>query len=150
MNFPSRPAVDRPPLRIGRGVLAAVVGFVVIGTVSALWQNPFFVRMTPVGIWELPAAAVMAALGGAYAAIAVPACRTGGAGGILGFVGIACPTCNKILMLIFGGPALLTYFDPIRPLVAAIGIAVLAWALARAARRREDLARSAMPMEPAR
>ncbi len=54
----------------------------------------------------------------------VPQCRmrTSGTGGIASFLGIACPTCNKILMLIFGGPALLAWFDPIRPYLATAGV----------------------------
>ena len=49
----------------------------------------------------------------------------------MGFVGIACPTCNKILMLIFGGPALLAWFDPVRPWLAAAGVIVMGFAAFR-------------------
>ena len=49
----------------------------------------------------------------------------------MGFVGIACPTCNKILMLIFGGEALMIWFDPMRPYLTAGGIVVLSIAVWR-------------------
>ena len=29
-----------------QGIAVAMVSFVALGTVSALWQNPFFIRMT--------------------------------------------------------------------------------------------------------
>lgn len=34
-------------------MVAAAVNFVVLGTVSALWENPFCIRMTPAGNWEI-------------------------------------------------------------------------------------------------
>lgn len=107
-----------------RGTLVALGIFVVVGTVTAVWANPFFVRMTPVGPWEFAATAVLAGLSGATVAFWVPQCRLGGAGGggLAGFLGIACPTCNKVLMLIFGGPALLAWFDPLRPYLTIVGL----------------------------
>lgn len=52
-----------------------------------------------------------------------------GVGGVLGFLGVACPVCNKILLLLFGGELLLTYFEPVRLYVAAAGTAILAVAV---------------------
>ncbi|MEJ6783400.1 hypothetical protein [Aminobacter sp. Piv2-1] len=126
-----------------KGAAAAALTFAALGTVSALWDNPFFVRMTAVAGWELPALVVMSALSGLYIAVRRPVCsvRRAGIGGVTGFIGIACPTCNKILMLLFGGEFLLMWFDPIRPLISALGIALLAiasWHELRA--RRADAA----------
>ncbi len=126
-----------------KGVAAAALAFASLGTVSALWDNPLFTRMTPVGAWELPALVVLSVLSGLYIAVRRPVCsvRRAGAGGIAGFIGIACPTCNKILMLLFGGEFLMLWFDPIRPFVSALGIALLAvasWHEIRA--RRVDAA----------
>ncbi|TBN46780.1 hypothetical protein EYF88_15975 [Paracoccus sediminis] len=116
-----------------RGTLVALAVFAVVGTVSAVWTNPLFVRMTPVGAWEALAAGVMAVLAGATAALWVPQCRARGArsGGVVGFLGIACPTCNKLLMFLFGGPVLLAWFDPVRPYLALAGIVVMAFAAFR-------------------
>ena len=112
-----------------RGWMAALLAFAALGTVSAVWANPFFVRMTPVGAWEFPALVLLSVLTGTF--VALPsACglRRATAGGTAGFLGIACPTCNKILMLIFGGEALMLWFDPMRPFVTAGGIALLSFA----------------------
>lgn len=131
---------ETPRLTPGRafmGVVVAVVTFAGLGTVSAVWENPFFIRMTPAGNWEITALLLLSVLIGVFIAIRRPACsgKTAGAGGVLGFVGIACPVCNKILMLIFGGDLLLTYFEPIRLYVAAFGIALAGWAVVREIRR---------------
>jgi hypothetical protein len=126
------------PARLSAGLALGVAAFVAIGTVSALWENPFFVRMTPAGEWEVGLLALLAVLTGVYVVVRRPFCSNGaaGAGGVLGFVGIACPVCNKILLLIFGGELLLTYFEPVRIYVAAFGVAIAAWAVVREWRYR--------------
>lgn len=113
--------------RAWRGLLVGTGLFAVLGTVTAVWVNPLFVRMTPVGPWEFGATALTSLLAGVTSAFWVPACRLrgSGTGGFASFLGIACPTCNKVLMLVFGGPALLSWFDPIRPWLAAGGVVMM-------------------------
>ena len=126
----------------GKGVAVALLAFGGLGTVSALWSNPLFMRMTAVGGWEIALLGALSMLFGLYVAIRRPACadRTAGAGGILGFVGVACPVCNKILLLLFGGELLLTYFEPVRLYVAAAGTAILAVAVVIERQRGTSLA----------
>ncbi len=116
-----------------RGIAVGIAMFAVLGTVTAVWANPLFVRMTPVGPWEFGATVLTALLAGVTVALWVPRCRlrTSGAGGLASFLGIACPTCNKVLMLIFGGPALLAWFDPVRPWLAAAGVITMGFAAFR-------------------
>jgi len=117
------------PKRIAEGIVLAIAGFVLLGTVAALWDNPFFVRMTPAGGWEIAMLAAMAAISGVYVAIRRPFCsvKGAGAGGVLAFLGVACPVCNKILLLIFGGELLMAYYEPVRIYVAAAGALLIAW-----------------------
>lgn len=116
-----------------KSLLIAGGAFVLMGTVTALWQNPFFTRMTPTSgyeYWLLVAESIL--LGfyfGIPKAVAAATCST--VGGVLGFLGIACPVCNKILLLLFGSGLLLTYFEPIRLYVGLIGIALLIFAVQR-------------------
>lgn len=119
--------------RLAKGIAAATASFAGLGTVSALWDNPFFIRMTPAGGWEIGLLAALSLLLGAYVAIRRPACsvKAAGTGGVLGFLGIACPVCNKILLLLFGGELLLTYFEPVRVYVAAVGVIIMLAALVR-------------------
>ena len=131
--------------RLFRGTLAGLALFAALGTVTAVWSNPFFVRMTLVGPWELGATALTAMLAGVTVGLWVPQCRlrTSGAGGAASFLGIACPPCNKILMLIFGGPALLAWFDPVRPYLAVAGVIIMSFAAMRALRAYRDFRMSA-------
>ncbi len=36
-----------------KGAAVAVFSFFSLGTVSSLWDNPLFMRMTPAGAWEI-------------------------------------------------------------------------------------------------
>jgi len=111
-----------------KGALAAVGSFGILGTVAALWSNPFFTRMTLVSGWEIALLALLSLLLGIYVAIRRPRCsvRSASVGSIAGFLGIACPTCNKVLMLLFGGELLLSYYEPLRLYVAAAGVLMVA------------------------
>ncbi len=115
------------------GITVAIVSFAGLGTVSALWDNPLFVRMTPAGVWEVALLAMLSLLFGTYVVIRRPYCsiKTAGTGGVFGFLGIACPVCNKVLLLLFGGEILLTYFEPVRIYVAAAGVLIMLAAVQR-------------------
>ncbi len=119
--------------RILKGLATALGCFVALGTVAALWENPLFVRMTPAGDFEVVLLGLLSVLLGTYVAIRRPFCsaKTASVGGVLGFIGVACPVCNKVLLLLFGGDLLLTYFEPVRVYVAAAGVLAVAAALAR-------------------
>ncbi len=127
-----------PPVK---GSLVALASFAGLGTVSALWENPIFIRMTPVGGWEIGLLALLSVLIGMFVAIRSQTCATKSAtaGGVLGFLGIACPICNKILLLLFGGELLMTYYEPVRIYVAMLGVIVAAGAVWRTWRKRTAL-----------
>ncbi len=119
--------------RILKGLAVALGSFVALGTVAALWENPLFVRMTPAGELEVVLLGLLSVLLGTYVAVRRPFCsaKTAGVGGVLGFIGVACPICNKVLLLLFGGDLLLTYFEPVRIYVAAAGVLAVTAAVAR-------------------
>lgn len=112
--------------RVLLGIAVALGTFAALGTVSALWENPLFIRMTPTGGFELVFLALQSILLGVFFAIPVTACRVryAGAGGIVTFLGIACPICNKVLVLVFGAELLMTYLEPARVYLAAFGAVV--------------------------
>lgn len=127
------------------GLTAAVLSFAGLGTVAALWKNPFFIRMTHAGDWEISLLAVLSILIGIYVAIRSPVCATksASAGGIIGFVGIACPVCNKILLMLFGGELLMTYYEPVRLYVALLGVVVTGGAIWWTLRQKAQMVREA-------
>ena len=124
--------------RLRQAILAAAIAvatFALLGTVSAVWPNPFFMRMTPTAGFEIVILSAQSVLVGLYMAIQAPACasRVAGAGSVLGFLGVACPVCNKLLVLAFGPALLLQYFEPVRLYVGVLGLAIVAYALWRKA-----------------
>lgn len=116
---------------VARGLAVAAAMFVALGSVSALWANPLFMRMTPTGGFEIALLLLQSALAGVYVGIPRVSCgkRTAGAGAIIGFLGIACPVCNKVLVLLIGSALLLEYFEPARLYVALTGAVPLAAAV---------------------
>jgi hypothetical protein len=119
--------------RASKGAAVAVASFAGLGTVAALWENPLFIRMMPAGGWEIALLAMMSILLGTYVVARRPFCamKTVGAGSVLGFIGVACPVCNQVLLMLFGGELLLIYFEPVRIYVAAAGVVLIAGAVAR-------------------
>ncbi len=142
---PGRIGVTMDPRRIPLAILLAAGSFIVLGTVAALWENPLFVRMTPAGGFEVGLLAALSVLLGVYVVVKRPACsiNAAGAGTVLGFLGIACPVCNQILMLIFGGELLLTYFEPVRIYVAAAGVIIMGLVVLHEMREGEKLRQNA-------
>lgn len=122
-------------------MLAAALGVggataVLIGAPTALIPNPWFMRMLPARpldwVFLALTTVLAAALGATYALPA--ACPLGEgkltAGGILSFLAIGCPICNKVALLALGASGALTYFAPIQPFLGFAALGCLGWALA--------------------
>ena len=79
---------------------------------------------------------------GVYVAIRRPMCspRGAGLGSVVWFLGIACPPCNKLLLLVFGADLLLVHFEPFRLRLAVVGAAATAAAVAWEWRQRRRVA----------
>ena len=105
-------------------LIIASSAFLLMGTMTALWSNPYFIRMTEENIWDYLILSVEALLIGLFFGILVPRCATKktGIGGILGFFGFGCSACNKFLLLLFSSTFILTYFEPVRHCVGVLGI----------------------------
>lgn len=114
-----------------KAAAAAVLSFALIGTVTALWPNPLFARSLPAQGFEVALLAAQSLMIGVYVLVRRPHCpvRKAGFGSLLAFLGIACPTCNKLLLLAFGADALVAYFEPARIYLAALGLLVTAAAV---------------------
>jgi hypothetical protein len=109
----------------------AIFTFATLGTITALWWNPLFMRMTPVSGTEIPILGLQSLLIGLYFALPKSSCsiKPVGAGGLFTFLGVACPICNKLLVALFGTGLLLTYLEPARLYLGVAGVLVTGAAL---------------------
>ncbi|POH73090.1 hypothetical protein [Arthrobacter glacialis] len=128
------------PLR--RWVVAAVVAalaFVVVAIPTDLIPNPFFGREIPPTWWSHAALIISSALTGFLMAtyVASPLAgpgstnKSGVAASVLAFFAVGCPVCNKLVLLALGTSGAMTFFEPLQPLLAALSIGLLLWALLR-------------------
>ncbi len=113
-----------------------------MGVPTDVIPNPVFGRPIDVTWWSYPVLVATAVLGGLLIATYVRSepgggaideldrpGRTGGAGGLLSFFAVGCPTCNKLVVVALGSTGALDWFAPAQPLLAAASLLLLAWAL---------------------
>jgi MFS family permease len=126
--------------RLLKSLGVGVGAFLLFGVVTGLIPNPIYVRM----VERTPADYVFLAATAAFAAAFVyqrsltddPIGDRFAAGGIVGgFLAFGCPVCNAVLLGLFGSSALMTYFDPLRPLLGAVSVAAFAGLLVYQRRR---------------
>jgi len=132
--------LPRPPLLRSFGVGAGA--FLLFGVVTGLVPNPVYVRMvsrTPADYLFLTGTAAFA---GAFtyqrSLTEDPIGDRYAAGGLVGgFLAFGCPICNAVLLALFSSSALMTYFDPLRPLLGAVSVLAFAGLLYYQRRRCE-------------
>jgi hypothetical protein len=119
---------------VALGATAATL--LVIGLPTDVVPNPVFGRSIEVTWWSYPALLAAAILGGLLAATYIRTggaadrtARVGGVGGVLAYLAVGCPVCNKLVLLALGTTGAIQWFAPVQPFIAALGVALLAWAL---------------------
>lgn len=55
--------------------------------------------------------------------------RRGSVAGVLSYLAIGCPVCNKLVVVALGTSGAMTWFAPLQPVLAVASIGLLAWAL---------------------
>ncbi|WP_406724286.1 hypothetical protein WJ438_06055 [Streptomyces sp. GD-15H] len=123
--------------------VGALMTAVVIGVPTDVVPSPLFSRSVPVQWWNYPALAVTAVLAGLVlnTYVRLPSMagteqsprgnRLGWLGGLLSFLAVGCPVCNKVVLLLLGASGALSYWAPLQPLVALVSAALLAEAALR-------------------
>ncbi len=130
---------------IATGLAVALFTVPLIGLPTAVVPNRFFVRMTPTRPQDYLFLALTALLVGLIAATYVAPqgpLLPGGegrltSGGLLSFLAIGCPICNKLVVLALGIGGALRWFAPIQPLLGGASLVLLgvaAWSRLRALR----------------
>ncbi|HEX5164011.1 MAG TPA: hypothetical protein VFV93_01340 [Thermomicrobiales bacterium] len=125
------------PRALVYGAVGAAFAALTIGIPTDVIPNGFFTRMTPVRVQDYVFLIVTAILAGILAAsYALPQTRAcsieqGRAtlGGLLSFLAIGCPTCNKVIVLLLGTSGALNIFEPLQPLLALASFALLVLAI---------------------
>lgn len=127
-----------------KGLVALVVALVSalllyfgFGIFTAIIENAFFIRMTPVGWLEKFALISTSALIGLYIGLAYygkthqgrvcNASATGG--GVFGFLTFGCSICNKILVSLLGVAGVLSFIEPLKPLFILLSLSLLVFAI---------------------
>ncbi|NHN49281.1 hypothetical protein G9464_17040 [Halostella sp. JP-L12] len=133
-------ALPRP--RLIRSIGVSIGVFVLFGAVTGLLPNPVYVRMvsrTPADYLFLVATAAFAGAFVYQRSLAEePIGDQFAAGGIVGgFLAFGCPICNAVLLALFSSSALMTYFDPLRPILGVVSVACFAALLVYQRRRCE-------------
>src|SRR5205823_4761704 len=134
----------------GGAALAAVL----VGVPTGILRTSLYRRMTPVLWWNYPVWAVTALLEGFLLASYVRAgagnATTGKAtaGGVLSFLAVGCPVCNKLVVLAIGISGAMSYWAPVQPFLLSVrrgsrpGLGGLrAWRVAAGARSGEAYGR---------
>ena len=128
------------PRRWLAAVLGGLATFVLLGVTTAVIPNPVFGRSIAPTDWAMEVLVITSVLSGLLFASYVrnearalePAdkgSRWGTAGGLLAYLAIGCPVCNKVVLIALGSTGAVQFFAPVQPYLGAIGIAVLAVAL---------------------
>ncbi|MDX2356403.1 hypothetical protein [Dietzia sp. PP-33] len=134
------PAVFAPV----RSAVAAVGTLLLIGIPTDILPNPLFGREIPVRWWEYPVLAATVLLTAAWFGIrsareAGTASRVGSdrperpalvtVGVFTAWFAVACPVCNKIVLLLLGTTGALGVWAPLQPWLAALSLALLTGAV---------------------
>ncbi len=139
--------------------LGATVGFTLaVAVPTAMIDNPVFGREIPTTSWAWPSLLVSSALAGLLVATYVrspgqpdraSSRRAGWVGGVLTYLAVGCPVCNKLVLLALGSAGAVTWFAPFQPVLQGAAVLLLLWALR--SRLLGELSCSTTPSgEPAR
>jgi len=112
-------------------MVAALATLALIGLPTRLIPNPFFTRMTPTRPQDYVIWVATAALAGLIAGTFVLSRRPSGqvrllSGGLLSFLAVGCPVCNKLVVLLLGTSGALGFFAPAQLYLGLGALAMLA------------------------
>ncbi len=136
---------ERPRPRLRVAIVAAVLTFLVIGVPTDIVPNPVFGRAVPVRPWEPWVLLATSLLTGLWFGLqrargdrpededsSVPTLSAAG----LALFAVACPVCNKIVLIALGTTGALGVWQPLQPWLAVVSLVALLASVLYAARRR--------------
>lgn len=119
------------------GILTSFVIFLLFGIPTALIPNNLFKRMIPATTIDYIFLSLTSVMLGIFVSlhfykkqkINAKKDYVAGGGTVASILGFSCPTCNVLLISLFGVSAVSFYFEPLRPILGVIGTVVLGIAL---------------------
>jgi hypothetical protein len=114
------------------GAVAASAAALAIAVPTRLVANPWFSRMTPTRPQDYVFLVVSSVLLGATLAVGRHRTLSGArplTGGVATYLAVGCPVCNKVVVMLLGTGGAMTWFAPLQPVIAAMGMLILAAAL---------------------
>lgn len=136
---------------VAASAAATVVIAILIGIPTDVVPNPWYTRMTAIEpeqyVWWAAVSLTGGMLLGTYALTwgSRVGRRSGIGGGVLGYLAVGCPICNKLVIAALGTSGALTYFAPLQP---ALGTAAVLLALAGLIGRLRILAEGCQVGQP--
>jgi hypothetical protein len=115
--------------------IGAVVTFLVLGIPTDIVPNPIFGRAIEPTWWSLPVLIATSLLGGVLLATYINtnafdrSARVGGVGGLMAYLAIGCPVCNKVVLLALGTTGAMNWFAPVQPYLGIAALLVIVYAL---------------------
>ncbi|MDO5061288.1 MAG: hypothetical protein Q4D73_06665 [Actinomycetaceae bacterium] len=105
-----------------------------LGLPTDIIPNPIFAREVPIRWWEYPVIVATVALTFAWFAVQAPPAldkqNSRLIGGVtLALFAVACPVCNKVILLLMGTAGALNTWAPLQPYIAAFSLIALGAAL---------------------
>lgn len=122
----------------GAAAIGSALALLLLGVPAVLIPNQIFAREIEPTWWSYPVWIATAILSGLLLATYTrpnpdssnsPGNRRSIGGGLLAWFAIGCPVCNKIVLLALGTSGAMTWFAPLQPLLAVVGLALLIVAL---------------------
>ncbi|MFC6837807.1 hypothetical protein [Halomarina ordinaria] len=122
--------MDISKRQVGKATIVAVGAFIVFGVVTALIPNPFYIRKVPRTPLDYLFLSLTSGLLGVYVAqrsnsVDQNDSRFAVLGSAGGFLAFGCPICNAFLLALFSSSALMTYLDPLRPVLGVVSVVLL-------------------------
>ena len=116
-------------------LLGAALVAVAVAVPTAIIDNPWFSRMTPVHLDQYIFWIGTSLLMGVLLATYVGGrgydrgTHSAAAGSVLSYLAVGCPVCNKLVVALLGAGGAMEFFAPAQPLLGASGMALAALAL---------------------
>lgn len=127
--------IDFPQLEdynLRKSLFYGTLFFTFTGVVTGLIPTPLYVRMVPITVLDyffLFTTSFLAAVFFGKKKCREMESRLAKIGGVTGFLAFSCPICSVFLLAFFSTSTIMTYIDPLRPLLGAISTITLLYLL---------------------